>query len=51
MVTAVESRNFAIVPAVSATAESVFTALVCARGFADVVSDVAGSIPRFWEEI
>jgi hypothetical protein len=50
-VTAVGSRGLVIVPAVPVIAESVFIALVCARGFVDVVPDVAGSIPRFWEEI
>jgi hypothetical protein len=47
MVTAFGSRGLAIVAAVPAIAKSVFIALVCARGFVDVVPDVAGSIPRF----
>jgi hypothetical protein len=51
MVTAVGSRGLAIVAVVPAIAESVFIAVACARGIVDVVPDVAGSIPRFWEEI
>jgi len=50
MVTAVGSRGVAIVAAAPAIAESVFIAPVGARGFVDVVPDVAGSLTRLWEE-
>jgi hypothetical protein len=50
-VTAVGSREVAIVAAAPAVAESVFIALVGARGFVDAVPEVAGSLKRLREEM
>jgi hypothetical protein len=51
IVTAVGSRGGAIVAPAPAIAETVFIALVGARGFVDVLPDVAGSLPTLWEGV
>jgi hypothetical protein len=51
MVTAVGSREVAIVAPAPAIAERVFIVLVGGEGFVDAVPDVAGSLTRLWEEI
>jgi hypothetical protein len=51
MVKAVGAGGFAIVVPAPAIAETVFVALVGARGFVDVVPELAGSLTRVWAEI